>query len=77
MEYAGDDATTNSTVESSKSILTNRTLKMQQGLLKELVKLFSIFGLEVPHSLRQLPGIQPDMTSADGTSVLEVNKELN
>ena len=42
---------------------------MQQALLKELAKLFSTFGLEVPHSLRQLPGIHPDMTSADGTSI--------
>ena len=73
LEYAGDDATTNSTVESisSKSILNNRTLKTQQALLKELAKLFSIFGLEIPHSLRQLPGLQPDIASSvDGTAVV-------
>ena len=72
LEYAGDDATTNSTVESlnsSKSILNNKTLKMQHSLLKELTKLFSMFGLEIPHSLRQLPGMQLDMTSSEGTSV--------
>ena len=54
LEYAGDDATTNSTVESinsSKSILNNRTFKMQHSLLKELAKLYSNFGLEIPHSI--------------------------
>ena len=71
LEYAGDDATTNSTVESinsSKAILNNRTLKLQEALLNELAKLFSIFGLEIPHSLKQLPNFKSNMGSADGTS---------
>merc|ERR1719412_2143349 len=72
LEYAGDDATTNSTVESinsSKTIMNNRTFKMQLSLLKELVTLFSIFGLEVSHPLKQFCSIQPDTTNSDGTSV--------
>ena len=72
LEYAGDDATTNSTVESinsSKTIMNNRTFKMQLSLLKELVTLFSIFGLEVSHPLKQFRSIQPDTTNSDGTSV--------
>ena len=70
LEYAGDDATTNSTVESinsSKTIVNNRTFKIQLALLKELVNLFSIYGLEVSHSLKQLSSVQSDSTTSDGT----------
>ena len=72
LEYAGDDATTNSTVESinsSKTIINNRTLKMQLSLLTELATLFSIFGLEVSNSLKHVCSKQPDATNSDGTSV--------
>ena len=72
LEYAGDDATTNSTVESinsSKTIINNRTFKIQLALLKELVKLFSVYGLEVSHSVKQLSSAQSEIVNSDGTSV--------
>ena len=72
LEYAGDDATTNSNVESInlKAILNNKTLQMQQDILKELAKLFQVFGVQVPLSVKQLPGLQAEITSVDGTSVM-------
>ena len=70
LEYAGDDATTNSTVETSakSSILNNKTLQMQHAILKELAKLFCTFGLKIPHTVQQLPGLDPAGVSGNGTA---------